>query len=127
VLIKRSKPGQPPYWTTPGGGVEEGDGSAADALHRELAEELGAVATISGRVLLISSETAEGVAVQEIFAARLVSMDATARSGAEWIAGAYAVERVPVDRIGEIDLKPLALRDFVTRNADMLLAEVFSR
>lgn len=127
VLIKRTKPDQPPYWTTPGGGIEDGDSSAAAALGRELAEELGAVATIGGRVLLISSDTAEGVAVQEIFAARLVSMDETARSGAEWTdttRGGYEVVRVPIEQVGEIDLKPHELRDFVTRNTGALLAEV---
>jgi hypothetical protein len=28
VLIKRTKPGQPPYWTAPGDGVEDTDTSA---------------------------------------------------------------------------------------------------
>lgn len=42
VLIKRTKPGQQPYWTTPGGGVEDSDPSIEAALHRELHEELGA-------------------------------------------------------------------------------------
>src|ERR1017187_2307924 len=34
VLIKRTKPGQPPYWTAPGGGVEDADGPVEAALHR---------------------------------------------------------------------------------------------
>lgn len=38
VLIKRTKPGQPPYWTAPGGGVEDTDASVEAALYRELAE-----------------------------------------------------------------------------------------
>lgn len=45
VLIKRTKPGQFPYWTTPGGGVEPGE-STTGALERELDEELGASASI---------------------------------------------------------------------------------
>jgi 8-oxo-dGTP pyrophosphatase MutT (NUDIX family) len=42
VLIKRTKLGQAPYWTAPGGGVDDTDASVEAALHRELAEELGA-------------------------------------------------------------------------------------
>lgn len=38
VLIKRTRPGQVPYWTTAGGGVEDSDASVEAALHRELAE-----------------------------------------------------------------------------------------
>ena len=45
VLIKRTKPGQAPYWTAPGGGVDATDVSVEAALHRELAEELGAEAS----------------------------------------------------------------------------------
>ena len=43
ILIKRTKPGKEPYWITPGGGVEpDVDRTVVDALHREVAEELGA-------------------------------------------------------------------------------------
>lgn len=49
VLLKRSKRDRAPYWTTPGGGVEETDASVEAALHRELAEELGATATYALR------------------------------------------------------------------------------
>ena len=38
VLIRRTRPGQAPYWTTAGGGVEDSDESAEAALHRELRE-----------------------------------------------------------------------------------------
>lgn len=129
VLIKRTKPDQPPYWTTPGGGVEDRDEGSEAALARELEEELGAVAAIGGRVLLISSETEAGLAVQEIFGARLVSLSEARRSGAEWTdasRGGYEVVRVPIDEVGEIDLKPQELREYVTRNASALLAEVLS-
>ncbi|MGH3869561.1 MAG: NUDIX domain-containing protein [Pseudonocardiaceae bacterium] len=37
VLIKRTKPGESPYWTTPGGGIEPGE-STTGALERELGE-----------------------------------------------------------------------------------------
>ena len=42
MLIKRTKPNQRPYWTTPGGGIEESDESVEAALQREPIEELGA-------------------------------------------------------------------------------------
>lgn len=38
VLIKRIKPDQAPYWTTPGGGLESTDVSPEAALRRELRE-----------------------------------------------------------------------------------------
>lgn len=37
LLIKRTRPGTAPYWTAPGGGVEDGDTWIEAALHRELA------------------------------------------------------------------------------------------
>ncbi|MER7009586.1 NUDIX hydrolase [Dactylosporangium sp. NPDC000555] len=42
LLIRRTKPGLGPYWTTPGGGVEPGDASVEQAMIRELREEFGA-------------------------------------------------------------------------------------
>jgi ADP-ribose pyrophosphatase YjhB (NUDIX family) len=53
VLIKRTKSGQAPYWTAPGGGVDPSDESVDAALHRELAEELGAAASGAARVFLV--------------------------------------------------------------------------
>jgi ADP-ribose pyrophosphatase YjhB (NUDIX family) len=81
VLIKRTKPGQAPYWTAPGGGVEDADASVEAALHRELAEELGATVTGASQVFLFSSPSDAGIAVQHCFVARLASMEESARSG----------------------------------------------
>lgn len=80
VLIKRIKPGQAPYWTAPGGGVEDGDVSVEAALYRELAEELGAKAADASQVFLFSSPSDSGVAVQHFFVVRLTSLDESARS-----------------------------------------------
>jgi ADP-ribose pyrophosphatase YjhB (NUDIX family) len=65
VLIKRTKPGLAPYWTAPGGGVENTDASAEAALYRELAEEPNAEATIASQVFQLSSPSEAGVDVQQ--------------------------------------------------------------
>lgn len=127
ILIRRTKPGQPPYWTAPGGGVENGDGSVEAALHRELAEELGAEAQAS-RVFLYSSPSGSGVAVQYFFVARLVAMDEARRGGPELAdpsRGGYDVDRVDLlgDDLAGIDLKPGALKEFIMANREALLAE----
>jgi ADP-ribose pyrophosphatase YjhB (NUDIX family) len=128
VLIKRTKPGQSPYWTAPGGGVEDMDSSVEAALHRELAEELGAHATDATQVFLFSSSSVTGVAVQHFFVARLVSLDESARSGPEFSdpsRGGYELDRVDLlgDELVSIDLKPTALKEFVLANREALLAE----
>ncbi|GAB3209129.1 hypothetical protein GCM10027294_22280 [Marinactinospora endophytica] len=129
VLIKRTKPGQPPYWTTPGGGVEANDDSVETALHRELAEELGATAVGASQVFLFSSSSDAGVAVQHFFVARLSALDESARSGPEFddpARGGYVLERVPLrsQELASIDLKPTALKEFILANDVALLAEV---
>jgi len=64
VLIKRTKPDQAPYWTSPGGGLEPTDASLDAALRRELREELGAEAERLSQVFLFNSPSGEGVSVQ---------------------------------------------------------------
>jgi 8-oxo-dGTP pyrophosphatase MutT (NUDIX family) len=129
VLIRRTKPGLAPYWTTAGGGVEETDASIEAAMHRELAEELGATATGAARVFLASSPPSEaGVSVHHFFVTRLVSLDLETRSGPEFddpSNGAYDVERVDLrgDDLAAIDLQPAALKEFILANREALLAE----
>lgn len=128
VLIRRTKPGQPPYWTAPGGGVENGDGSVEAALHRELAEELGAEVAEASRVFLDSSPSDSGVAVQHFFVARLLTLDEARRSGPELAdpsRGGYDVDRVDLlgDDLAGVDLKPGALKEFIMANRQALLAE----
>jgi ADP-ribose pyrophosphatase YjhB (NUDIX family) len=129
LLIKRSKPGQAPYWTAPGGGVEDADESVEAALHRELAEELGARAMGASQVFLVSTRSDAGVSVQHIFVARLVELDLSTRTGPEFedaSRGGYDLERVDLrgDELAEIDLKPLALKEFILANREALLSEV---
>jgi ADP-ribose pyrophosphatase YjhB (NUDIX family) len=128
VLINRTKPGQVPYWTAPGGGVEDTDRSVEAALYRELAEELGAKATDASQVFLFSSPSDAGVAVQHFFAARLASLDESARSGPEFgdpSRGGYELDRIDLrgDDLVGIDLKPTVLKEFILANREALLVE----
>jgi ADP-ribose pyrophosphatase YjhB (NUDIX family) len=129
VLIRRTKPGQAPYWTAPGGGLEATDASVEAALHRELAEELGAEATGASQVFLFSSPSDSGVAVQHFFVARLTKLDEAARSGPEFddpSRGGYDLDRVSLqgDDLASVDLRPAALKEFIVANREALLAEV---
>ncbi|MGH3466586.1 MAG: NUDIX hydrolase [Thermocrispum sp.] len=128
LLIKRTKPGQAPYWTAPGGGVEDTDASVEAALHRELAEELGAKTAGASQVFLFSSKSEAGVAVQHFLAARLIELDEPARSGPEFSdpsRGRYDLDRVDLhgDDLASIDLKPAALKEFILANREALLVE----
>jgi ADP-ribose pyrophosphatase YjhB (NUDIX family) len=128
VLIKRTKPGQEPYWTGPGGGVEDSDSSIESALYRELSEELGAEVAGASQVFLFSSPSDAGVAVQHFFVARLVTLDERARSGPEFAdpsRGGYDLDRIDLrsEELTAIDLKPTALKEFILANREALLAE----
>jgi ADP-ribose pyrophosphatase YjhB (NUDIX family) len=128
VLIKRTKPGRAPYWTAPGGGIEYADRSPEAALHRELAEEVGAEASVVSQVFLHSSPSGSGVAVQYFFVARPVGMDEARRNGPEFAEparGGYDVDRVDLlgGDLGKVDLKPAALKEFIIANREALLAE----
>jgi ADP-ribose pyrophosphatase YjhB (NUDIX family) len=129
VLIRRTRPGEAPYWTAPGGGVDPTDASPIDALWRELREELGASADGCEQVFLFSSPAGEGVAVQHFFVARLTRLDLGARHGPEFQEtgrGTCDVDRVALDdsSLDAIDLKPAALKEFVLANRDALLSAV---
>jgi ADP-ribose pyrophosphatase YjhB (NUDIX family) len=128
VLIKRTRPGQVPYWTTAGGGVEESDASVEAALHRELAEELGAKAVLAAQVFLVSEQRERGIAVQHFFVARLVSLDIAIRTGPEFAdpaRGAYDPDYIDLrgDALASVDLRPAELKAFILANREALLAE----
>ncbi|QOC93895.1 NUDIX domain-containing protein [Micromonospora craniellae] len=84
VLIKRTRPGSLPYWTTPGGGVEPDDLSMTATLTRELREELGAEADIAQQVLILSEQTDEGMLVQHFFLCHIRTIDLARRCGPEF-------------------------------------------
>ena len=131
VLIKRTKPGIDPYWVTPGGGVEPGDATVTDALHREVDEELGAKITdvvpcFVDTVEHIDEHGATGVKVQHFFVCRLASMDTARRHGPEVEApcGTYEIVRVPFTRVGiaSVHLVPLSLRHYLDGNIEGIRA-----
>ncbi len=127
VLIKRTKPGADPYWTTPGGGVLPGE-QAEDALRRELREELGATASI-GDELRPAPPSVVSDPGQTIFLARVRTLRPEARCGPEWTGHArstYTVASVPITDVATIDLKPGWLRDLTIVNASALIAAAAS-
>ncbi|SRR5712691_1837924 len=129
VVFRRTRPGVPLYWTTPGGRIEDADASAEAAMRRELWEELGAVADGASQVFLQTKAVSEAsVAVQHFFVARLVSMDIAARTGLEFsdpANGSYDIEFIDLrgDGIAAINLRPPELKDFILANREALLAE----
>lgn len=127
VLIKRTKPGQEPYWVSVGGGLEPEDANAEAALHREVFEELGGKIDGVRQVLLIADALPGGVGLQHVFFARLVSMNPSQRSGAEFTEpgrGTYEAVAVPATReaLAGIRLLPTRLAEFAQANLHGLLA-----
>ncbi len=125
VLIRRTRPGQEPYWVTVGGGVEPDDADVEAALHREISEELGGTATNTQLVYLITDTVEGGVGVQHIFAARLGSMNLERRTGTEFDRperGGYEVVRVPftAQAVQKISLMPPSLQEFITANIEAI-------
>ncbi|GAA2064829.1 hypothetical protein GCM10009801_09750 [Streptomyces albiaxialis] len=127
ILIKRTKPDEPPYWITPGGGVEPGvDGTVVDALHREVDEELGAkvVDVVPAFVDTVAdpAETPGGVKVQHFFVCRLAAMDPGRRHGpeVEEPVGEYDIVRVPFSREGlaSVEVVPPSLRAYLSANIE---------
>jgi 8-oxo-dGTP pyrophosphatase MutT (NUDIX family) len=127
LLIKRTKPGGPPYWITPGGGVEPEDGSVVEALHREVDEELGAKVTdvVPAFVDTVAHTTEDGragVKVQHFFVCKLASMDPARRHGPEVDEpnGTYEIVRIPFSRagIGSVEVVPPSLRAYLRANVE---------
>ena len=129
LLIKRTKPGQEPYWVTVGGGLEPEDAGAEAALHREVLEELGGEIDGARQVFLTTDDLPEGVGLQHVFIARLVSMNPSQRTGAEFTdpgRGTYELVTVPATREGlaGIRLLPPRLAEFAQANVNGLQALV---
>lgn len=127
ILIKRTKPGMPPYWITPGGGMEPGDATVVDGLHREVDEELGGkvvdvVPAFVDTVEHTAEDGARGVKVQHFFVCRLASMDLSRRHGPEVDEpnGTYEIVRVPFTRAGiaSVEVVPPSLRSYLSANIE---------
>lgn len=136
ILIKRTKPGRPPYWITPGGCMDPGDPTVVDALHREIAEELGGKVTHPVPVFVDTvpygwhDEGApahpDGVKVQHFFVCRLESMDLSRRHGPEVDEpnGEYDIVRLPFTREGvtSVNVVPASLRAYLAANIEGVAA-----
>ncbi len=126
VLFRRTLPKRKPYWSTPGGGVDREDGSVEAALHRELAEELGATVDRVQQVFLTSPPRGDGIAVSHFFVCRLVSMDLSKRTGEEFTnpaKGRYDVERIDLrgKKLNRYALQPPEAKEFILANRQALL------
>ncbi|MBB0231068.1 NUDIX domain-containing protein [Streptomyces calidiresistens] len=139
IVIKRTKPGTAPYWITPGGGVEPGDATVLDALHREMLEELGAKVTdvVPAFVDTVPVGPADGhhaprtdgprpVKVQHFFVCRPTSIDPSLRHGpeVEEPCGEYETVRLPFTRAGlsSVNLVPESLYRYLVRNIPGVLS-----
>lgn len=113
LTIKRTRPGQDPYWVLPGGGVEE-DETLLDALARELREELAATADIRG-LLHVLHRPGE---IQYFYLARVRTWSFDDRSGPEFAdpaRGQYQMEETPLsaEALEAIDLKPTEIAEVI--------------
>ncbi|OLT32933.1 hypothetical protein BJF79_35615 [Actinomadura sp. CNU-125] len=98
VLLRRTRPDRPVYWTTPGGKIEPDDADHEAALRRELDEELGAVAGPLREVFGCDEQEPALRRVQTFYVCRLHAMDLSRRHGPEFddpSNGRYDVDRVP--------------------------------
>jgi 8-oxo-dGTP pyrophosphatase MutT (NUDIX family) len=128
-LIKRTRPGEEPYWVTIGGGVEPEDSTLEDTLRREVLEEIGAQIRHVAQILVLVDRSADGIAVQHVFLAELDPTGWVERTGKEFdnpSRGGYELVRVPftADGIAQIDLKPASLSEYLRGTHDALLASI---
>ncbi|MFG2250839.1 NUDIX domain-containing protein [Spirillospora sp. NPDC048823] len=122
VLIRRTRPGRPVYWTTPGGKVEPTDASPEAALRRELDEELGATAGPVRQVFACAEQSPGLYRLNTFYVCRLTSMDVSRRHGPEFDDpgnGRYDVDRMACTSAGlaSIDLIPETLAAYLHDHA----------
>jgi 8-oxo-dGTP pyrophosphatase MutT (NUDIX family) len=115
VLIKRTRPGMPEYWVTPGGGVESSDADFQAALVRELMEELGAEVEIQHLAFEINQPDGK---VKFFYQCKLLNMDLGRRCGPEFAdptRGKYEPEFICFhpDTLENLDIKPDGLKAYL--------------
>ncbi|TYK42987.1 NUDIX domain-containing protein [Actinomadura decatromicini] len=122
VLLRRTRPGRPVYWTTPGGKIEPTDASPEAALRRELDEELGATAGPVRQVFACAEQSPEVHRLNTFYVCRLTSMDLSRRHGPEFADpanGRYDPDLVPCTAaaLASIDLIPEMLGAYLRDHA----------
>lgn len=129
LLIKRTRPGQEPYWVLIGGGVESEDVKLENTVRREVLEEIGAQVRNLAQVFIIKDVVEGGISIQHIFLAERAPADLVEPTGKELTIasrGGYELVRLPftAEGLATIDLKPAALAEFIVANHDALLASL---
>jgi 8-oxo-dGTP pyrophosphatase MutT (NUDIX family) len=126
LVIRRDRPGRATYWVLPGGHVDPGDQSVEAALSREISEEIGGEADITGLLQVLDSGA--GGERQYFYLGRITSWDFAARTGPEFSEpghGTYQLEQIQLTAagLGAIDLQPAAvaglLRDAIAEGRDL--------
>jgi ADP-ribose pyrophosphatase YjhB (NUDIX family) len=107
LTIKRIRPGTPPYWVLPGGGVDDGDESLEAALHREIHEEIAGKPEIIRLLHTIETATDQ----QFFYLATISEWNFENRTGPEFNLedrGEYLLEEIPLipQALDRINLKP---------------------
>ncbi|ACY97475.1 MULTISPECIES: NUDIX domain-containing protein [Thermomonospora] len=125
VLLRRTKPGRRPYWSTPGGEIEPQDADPEAALRRELDEELGATVGPVRQVFAYTEQTLGLRYLSTFYLCRLTGMDLSRRHGPEFddpSKGVYEVDRVPcsAEAVAAIDLFPAPLAAYLRAHAEEL-------
>ncbi|TDD38857.1 NUDIX hydrolase [Actinomadura sp. KC06] len=129
VLLRRTRPGRPVYWTTPGGKIEPTDASPEAALRRELDEELGATAGPVRQVFACGEQSPGLHRLNTFYVCRLATMDLSRRHGPEFddpANGRYDVDLVPCapGELASITLIPEMLAAYLHDHAADLLGLV---
>ncbi len=125
LMIKRVKPGRPPYWVAPGGGVEWMDLDLIAALERELYEELGADATVLATAFVLEHQKAGKQLEEHFFVCLLHHFDLSKRYGPEFrdpSRGDFIPEFIPLAsaELEAIHFKTPELRDWMLQHLDYL-------
>ncbi|MFE7130930.1 NUDIX domain-containing protein [Streptomyces sp. NPDC057638] len=119
LLIKRVRPGIPPYWVVPGGKVEPTDISLRDALRREIQEEIAGTPTI-GRLF----HTLENHGERQHFYLTVINTWAFEnRTGPEFSEagrGEYLLEEIALTpgSLGTLNLQPKEIASLLSRAID---------